>query len=61
MQSRLRAAGLAEIDEKLQAGERLSFEDGVRLFEVPDLPQNRKRAELARRALEVGLVSARDL
>ena len=28
---------------------------------VNDLPQNRKRAELARRALEVGLVSARDL
>ncbi len=28
---------------------------------VDDLPQNRKRAELARRALEVGLVSARDL
>ena len=37
MQSRLRAAGLAGIDEKLQAGERLSFEDGVRLFEAPDL------------------------
>ena len=28
---------------------------------VDDLPQNRKRAELARRALEVGIVSARDL
>lgn len=28
---------------------------------VDDLPQNRKRAELARRALEAGLVSARDL
>ncbi len=28
---------------------------------VDDLPQNRKRAELARRALELGLVSARDL
>jgi DNA-binding CsgD family transcriptional regulator len=28
---------------------------------VDDLPQNRKRAELARRALEFGLVSARDL
>ena len=37
MQSRLRAAGLAAIDEKLQAGERLSFEDGLRLFEAPDL------------------------
>jgi DNA-binding CsgD family transcriptional regulator len=28
---------------------------------VDDLPQNRKRAELARRALDIGLVSARDL
>jgi aminodeoxyfutalosine synthase len=37
VQSRLRAAGLAGIDEKLQAGERLSFEDGLRLFEAPDL------------------------
>ena len=37
MQSRLRAAGLAEIDEKLRAGERLTFEDGVRLFDAPDL------------------------
>jgi pSer/pThr/pTyr-binding forkhead associated (FHA) protein len=30
-------------------------------LEVEDLPQNRKRAELARRAIETGLVSARDL
>lgn len=30
-------------------------------LDVDDLPQNRKRAELARRALELGLVSARDL
>jgi aminodeoxyfutalosine synthase len=37
VQSRLRAAGLAEIDEKLQAGERLTFDDGLRLFEAPDL------------------------
>ena len=37
MHSRLRAAGLAEIDEKLQHGERLTFDDGVRLFESPDL------------------------
>jgi DNA-binding CsgD family transcriptional regulator len=27
---------------------------------VDDLPQNRKRAELARRAVELGLVTARD-
>jgi aminodeoxyfutalosine synthase len=38
LKARLETAGLAEIDEKLRAGERLSFEDGVRLFEVPDLP-----------------------
>jgi pSer/pThr/pTyr-binding forkhead associated (FHA) protein len=31
-----------------------------KLFEVPDLPQNRKRAELARRALASGVVSARE-
>jgi hypothetical protein len=32
-----------------------------KLFEVPDLPQNRKRADLARRALGSGVVSPRDL
>jgi hypothetical protein len=32
-----------------------------KLFEVPDLPQNRKRAELARRALASGVVLQRDL
>ncbi len=37
MKSRLRAAGLADIDEKLERGERLSFDEGVRLFETPDL------------------------
>ena len=43
--------------------------DGVRTrlralfdaFEVPDLPQNRKRAELARRALAAGVVTPADL
>ena len=34
---RIRAAGLVEIDEKLQAGERLTFDDGVALFNAPDL------------------------
>lgn len=29
-------------------------------FDVDDLPQNRKRAQLARRALETGLVTTRD-
>jgi hypothetical protein len=30
-------------------------------FEVPDLPQNRKRAELARRALAAAVVTPADL
>ena len=30
-------------------------------LDVPDLPQNRKRAELVRRALAIGLVTRRDL
>jgi aminodeoxyfutalosine synthase len=34
---RITAAGLADIDDKLRAEERLSFEDGVRLFACPDL------------------------
>jgi aminodeoxyfutalosine synthase len=37
VESRLEAAGLAGIDGKLRSGERLSFDDGVRLFECPDL------------------------
>jgi aminodeoxyfutalosine synthase len=37
VRGRLRTAGLAEIDDKLQAGERLTLEDGVRLFECADL------------------------
>jgi aminodeoxyfutalosine synthase len=36
MQTRLHKLGLAEIQGKLDGGERLSFEDGVRLFECPD-------------------------
>ena len=37
MLSRLRTAGLVDIAEKLDAGVRLDFEDGVRLFDAPDL------------------------
>src|SRR5882724_3526197 len=37
MQRRLAAAGLSDIAEKLSAGIRLDLEDGVRLFEAPDL------------------------
>src|SRR5438067_9027276 len=35
--SRLSASGLSDLSEKLQAGERLSLEDGIRLFDAPDL------------------------
>ena len=31
-----------------------------KLFEVPDLPQNRKRAELAKRALASGVILPKD-
>jgi aminodeoxyfutalosine synthase len=37
VKSRLQTAGLADIDEKLERGERLTFDEGVRLFETPDL------------------------
>ncbi|HEU4938525.1 MAG TPA: aminofutalosine synthase MqnE [Vicinamibacterales bacterium] len=37
MQERLTALGLGDISEKLTSGERLSFDDGVRLFDCPDL------------------------
>jgi aminodeoxyfutalosine synthase len=37
VQSRIHAAGLTGIDEKLRAGERLTFDDGLRLFDAPDL------------------------
>jgi aminodeoxyfutalosine synthase len=37
MQSRLRRAGLLDIDEKLTDGVRLDLADGVRLFACPDL------------------------
>jgi len=36
MQARVEAAGLGDIARKLDAGTRLSFEDGVRLFDCPD-------------------------
>jgi len=36
MQNRLRQLGLGEIHDKLEAGVRLTFEDGVRLFDCPD-------------------------
>jgi aminodeoxyfutalosine synthase len=37
VKSRIQAAGLDEIDDKLQSGERLSFDDGVTLFDCGDL------------------------
>jgi aminodeoxyfutalosine synthase len=37
MEQRLGALGLGGLADKLDAGERLTFDDGVRLFECPDL------------------------
>jgi aminodeoxyfutalosine synthase len=37
MIDRVEAAGLSDIRDRLDAGERLSFDDGVRLFDCPDL------------------------
>ena len=37
MLKRVATLGLGSISEKVDAGERLSFDDGVRLFECPDL------------------------
>jgi aminodeoxyfutalosine synthase len=37
VKARLERAGLAAIDDKLQSGVRLTLDDGVRLFETPDL------------------------
>jgi aminodeoxyfutalosine synthase len=37
IEQRIRTAGIADIAAKVEAGARLSFEDGVRLFECPDL------------------------
>ena len=39
--TRLAAAGLCDIADKLDAGVRLELEDGVRLFEAPDLAGGR--------------------
>jgi aminodeoxyfutalosine synthase len=37
MNARIAAAGIADIAARIGAGDRLSFDDGVRLFECPDL------------------------
>ncbi|MDQ3169947.1 MAG: aminofutalosine synthase MqnE [Acidobacteriota bacterium] len=37
MHARLASSGLSDISDKLDAGERLSFDEGVRLFNAPDL------------------------
>jgi aminodeoxyfutalosine synthase len=37
VKTRVKAAGLADIDDKLERGQRLTLEDGVRLFDSPDL------------------------
>ena len=37
MRTRLKTAGLVDIADKVESRERLSFDEGVRLFESPDL------------------------
>lgn len=37
VQNRLHDSGVSDLSDKLAAGERLTFEDGVRLFRCPDL------------------------
>jgi len=37
VKSRISAAGLSDVEQKLRAGKRLDFDDGVRLFRCPDL------------------------
>jgi aminodeoxyfutalosine synthase len=37
VEARIKAAGLAEIDGKLRANVRLTLDDGVALFNSPDL------------------------
>ena len=36
MQNRLNQSGLVDIADKLDAGVRLTFDDGIRLFDCPD-------------------------
>jgi DNA-binding NarL/FixJ family response regulator len=57
-------AANGEIAERLSlspAGVKTHIRALFSKLDVEDLPQNRKRAELARRALEAGLVTARDV
>jgi len=46
---------LVAIAQKVEAGERLSFEDGVALFATEDLPALGKLADTIRRALAVNV------
>ncbi|MDP6540329.1 MAG: aminofutalosine synthase MqnE [Planctomycetota bacterium] len=48
---RARAAGLADVAERVVAGERLSLEDGARLYETPDLFVVAELANLVRERL----------
>ncbi len=48
MARRLRSGPLADIFGKVEAGERLSFEEGVRLYETPDIAGLGHMANLAR-------------
>src|SRR5207248_6013152 len=48
LSARLAAANLTDIADKLDAGIRLTLDDGVRLFECPDLLAVGSLAKLAR-------------
>lgn len=49
-EEQLERAGLAEVHEKVRAGQRLSADDGRRLYECPDLPALGYLANLVREA-----------
>ena len=51
MARRLRRGPLVDIFEKVEAGERLSFEEGVRLYETPDINGVGYMANLTRERL----------
>ena len=42
MRERLRSAGLSDIADKVEARERLTFDEGVRLFEAPEHAYTRR-------------------
>ena len=49
MDALVTGAGLGDLLEKMRSGERLSREDGLRLYRTPDLPALGYLADIARR------------